>query len=352
MPVGVNVTRPNSPPASAMKARTAPAVSISQPVATMASARTGRFLAMIDPVAHRSVPDSWIPMPTSSARLPVMPVSRGTIRMPSPAKPTSRPATPRAEGRSMPGMTDSAVATHSGSVATIRAARPELMEPSDRNVKYMPPTSRKMPMIAVIRRSRSRIQGVSPRILAMANITSPAGMRRIEAKAAGGSWALSPILMARYVEPHTTYSVPKAATSLMECGHFRGLRWGIRTQWLLVDRRAGIGVPKDTRVVGRVRYTRRMYTYEYPRPGFSADTVVTRAGERGVEVLLIRRCAEPYQGRWALPGGFVEEGERPVDAARRELWEETGLRPSGGFEQLGAYADPGRDPRGWVVTVV
>jgi 8-oxo-dGTP diphosphatase len=95
-----------------------------------------------------------------------------------------------------------------------------------------------------------------------------------------------------------------------------------------------------------------MYTYEYPRPGFSADTVVTRAGERGVEVLLIRRGAEPYQGRWALPGGFVEEGERPVDAARRELWEETGLRPSGGFEQLGAYADPGRDPRGWVVTVV
>lgn len=103
--------------------------------------------------------------------------------------------------------------------------------------------------------------------------------------------------------------------------------------------------------MGRVRYTRRMYTYEYPRPAFSADTVVTRAGKGGREVLLIRRGAEPYKDRWALPGGFVDEDERPADAARRELDEETGLRPSSGFEQLGAYADPGRDPRGWVVTV-
>jgi 8-oxo-dGTP diphosphatase len=95
-----------------------------------------------------------------------------------------------------------------------------------------------------------------------------------------------------------------------------------------------------------------MHTYEYPRPAFSADTVVTRTGRSGAEVLLIRRGGEPYKGRWALPGGFVEKGERPAEAARRELAEETGLRPAGSFAQLGAYGDPGRDPRGWVVTVV
>jgi 8-oxo-dGTP diphosphatase len=95
-----------------------------------------------------------------------------------------------------------------------------------------------------------------------------------------------------------------------------------------------------------------MYTYEYPRPAFSADTVVTRAGEGGREVLLVRRGGEPHKGLWALPGGFVEEGERPADAARRELAEETGLRPRAQLKQLGAWGDPGRDPRGWVVTAV
>jgi 8-oxo-dGTP diphosphatase len=95
-----------------------------------------------------------------------------------------------------------------------------------------------------------------------------------------------------------------------------------------------------------------MYTYEYPRPAFSADSVVFRDGDSGREVLLIRRGAEPFRGRWALPGGFVEEGERPEAAARRELREETGLEPSGRHVQLGAYAEPGRDPRGWIVTAV
>ena len=95
-----------------------------------------------------------------------------------------------------------------------------------------------------------------------------------------------------------------------------------------------------------------MHTYEYPRPAFSADTVAFRNGATGREVLLIRRGGEPYVGRWALPGGFVEEMERPAQAARRELAEETGLRPAAELAQLGAYADPGRDPRGWIVTVV
>jgi 8-oxo-dGTP diphosphatase len=67
-------------------------------------------------------------------------------------------------------------------------------------------------------------------------------------------------------------------------------------------------------------------------------------------VLLIQRKDEPFRGAWALPGGFVNENESLDRAAARELSEETGL--SGlRLEQLGAFGDPGRDPRGHVVTI-
>lgn len=67
-------------------------------------------------------------------------------------------------------------------------------------------------------------------------------------------------------------------------------------------------------------------------------------------MLLVRRGREPYAGTWAFPGGFVELGESLESAARRELGEETGL-VGVALRQLGAFGDPGRDPRGWVVTV-
>jgi 8-oxo-dGTP diphosphatase len=91
--------------------------------------------------------------------------------------------------------------------------------------------------------------------------------------------------------------------------------------------------------------------YDYPRPALTADVVALVAGA-GLRVLLIRRGHEPFEGLWALPGGFVDEGERPEDAARRELEEETGLAYAGVLELVGVYGEPGRDPRGWTVSAV
>jgi 8-oxo-dGTP diphosphatase len=95
---------------------------------------------------------------------------------------------------------------------------------------------------------------------------------------------------------------------------------------------------------------KKSFTYPYPRPSLTVDiALVTR--EPPPRVLLIRRKADPFQGRWALPGGFVDENERLADAARRELKEETGVEPAD-LEQLHTFGDPGRDPRGWTVSVV
>jgi 8-oxo-dGTP diphosphatase len=95
---------------------------------------------------------------------------------------------------------------------------------------------------------------------------------------------------------------------------------------------------------------KKRYTYDYPRPAVTVDIViVTRA--RRPRVLLIRRKHEPFEGMWAIPGGFVEMDESLEEAARRELLEETGVRTKH-LEQLHTFGDPGRDPRGRTISVV
>jgi 8-oxo-dGTP diphosphatase len=77
--------------------------------------------------------------------------------------------------------------------------------------------------------------------------------------------------------------------------------------------------------------------------------VLSEAAPRSL--LLVQRAYPPFAGEWALPGGFVEDREQVLDAAPRELAEETGLR-AGALQLLGIYDTPGRDPRGWTVSVV
>lgn len=93
-----------------------------------------------------------------------------------------------------------------------------------------------------------------------------------------------------------------------------------------------------------------MYCYEYPRPALSVDVVIFILRQERLQVLLVRRIAEPFAGMWALPGGFVNIHESMDTAAARELEEETALREVY-LEQLYTYGEPHRDPRGRVVTV-
>ena len=95
--------------------------------------------------------------------------------------------------------------------------------------------------------------------------------------------------------------------------------------------------------------TRQKFSYDYPRPALTVDAVLVTREERP-RILLIKRKSDPFAGRWALPGGFVNEGETLAAACLRELQEETGVILTD-LEPLYTAGDPGRDPRGWTISV-
>src|ERR671938_1193328 len=89
--------------------------------------------------------------------------------------------------------------------------------------------------------------------------------------------------------------------------------------------------------------------YEAPI-GLTADPVVFTLLDQRLCVLLARRLEEPQRGQFALPGGFVGTEESPAQTAERKLREKTGVG-SVHLEQLRTYADPRRDPRGWLPSI-
>jgi len=92
------------------------------------------------------------------------------------------------------------------------------------------------------------------------------------------------------------------------------------------------------------------YKYEYPHPAVTVDVVVFTIENDDLKVLLIQRDQDPFEGQWALPGGFIEIDEHLSDAAKRELKEETGVSASF-LEQFYTFDHPDRDPRERIITV-
>jgi 8-oxo-dGTP diphosphatase len=82
----------------------------------------------------------------------------------------------------------------------------------------------------------------------------------------------------------------------------------------------------------------------------TVDVVIFTIRDGALNLLLVRRGIDPFKGRWAIPGGFILEGESLEQAALRELREETGVGDVY-LEQLYTFGDPARDPRGRIVTV-
>ena len=89
---------------------------------------------------------------------------------------------------------------------------------------------------------------------------------------------------------------------------------------------------------------------EYPRPSVTVDIIIFTIKDNALKVLLVKRNLNPFKGMWAIPGGFVRMHESLENAAKRELFEETGVKEVY-LEQLYTFGEPDRDPRERVITV-
>ncbi len=92
------------------------------------------------------------------------------------------------------------------------------------------------------------------------------------------------------------------------------------------------------------------FHYKYPHPSVTTDCVIFGFDGTRLNVLLIERGIEPFKGRWAFPGGFMKMDEDAETGAKRELFEETGLKTAY-IRQFHAFTAPDRDPRERVITI-
>lgn len=92
------------------------------------------------------------------------------------------------------------------------------------------------------------------------------------------------------------------------------------------------------------------YCYKYPHPAVAADNLVFKFDSKKLQILLIKRKNDPFKDCWALPGGFVNIDETTINAAKRELLEETNIKIQNIYH-LGVYDDVNRDPRERVISV-
>jgi ADP-ribose pyrophosphatase YjhB (NUDIX family) len=99
---------------------------------------------------------------------------------------------------------------------------------------------------------------------------------------------------------------------------------------------------------------------DYERPSMTADVAAfmirseetgnyKRDAESRLSILLVRRGGHPFRGCWALPGGFLKPAETIEECAFREITEEANVKPAA-LLPVGIFSDPGRDPRGWIVS--
>ena len=91
------------------------------------------------------------------------------------------------------------------------------------------------------------------------------------------------------------------------------------------------------------------FCYDYPRPAYSVDAVIISQSEQ--KILLIKRKYNPFAGKWAFPGGFMDMNETPEEAIIRELEEETGLKNIA-LQQFKTYGAVNRDPRGRIISTI
>lgn len=107
---------------------------------------------------------------------------------------------------------------------------------------------------------------------------------------------------------------------------------------------------KRLSVKEEIEFLKKYNPGDYEKPSVTADILVFTTEEQRLQILLVKRGQFPYKNYWAIPGGFVGIEESTFEAAKRELFEETGVQ-NVHLEQLYTFSEPERDPRMRVISV-